>query len=200
MINLSTNYINKKNLINTSSAWLTLLKVQIGPSAYAYFTNNNTDVTYDSQVYTAYPFVLGTKTESSQGKIIQYDLSISNVGRLLIPYLKAYNGLKGYTITIYIVNSDLLSEIAAITETYDVLSCNYNSKNVNFQLGKANLLNLSFPKKRYKKNFCDWEFKGTACKYVGAETTCNKTLAECQVRTNTGNFGGFSSIPIGSVI
>ena len=41
-------------------------------------------------------------------------------------------------------------------------------------------------------SLCRWkEFKGTECRYSGAQTKCDRTYARCIQLSNTSNFGGF---------
>jgi phage-related protein len=48
---------------------------------------------------------------------------------------------------------------------------------------------------------CQWKkFKDEKCGYVGAATTCDRTLAQCQGYENEENFGGHPSIPDQMVI
>jgi len=43
---------------------------------------------------------------------------------------------------------------------------------------------------------CRWKvFKGTECKYVGAETKCDRSYTRCTALSNTDNFGGFRWLP-----
>lgn len=43
---------------------------------------------------------------------------------------------------------------------------------------------------------CRWKkFKGTECKYAGAETECDRSYARCIELGNTANFGGFRWLP-----
>lgn len=43
---------------------------------------------------------------------------------------------------------------------------------------------------------CQFKFKDGRCKYAGAETKCDKTLARCQALGNVVNFGGYPSVII----
>lgn len=43
---------------------------------------------------------------------------------------------------------------------------------------------------------CQFKFKDGRCKYTGAETKCDKTLARCQALGNVTHFGGYPSIII----
>ncbi len=43
---------------------------------------------------------------------------------------------------------------------------------------------------------CRWKvFKGVECQYVGSETKCDRTYAQCTAYANTDNFGGFRWLP-----
>lgn len=53
---------------------------------------------------------------------------------------------------------------------------------------------VPFPARRITKQ-CTLIFKGSACRYSGAETLCNKTYEQCQAYGNTLNNGGFKFLP-----
>ena len=49
-------------------------------------------------------------------------------------------------------------------------------------------------KRKYSK-VCGFKFKEpNSCKYVGAETFCDKTLTQCEAFSNEANFGGFPEL------
>lgn len=52
---------------------------------------------------------------------------------------------------------------------------------------------ISLPR-RFIDPLCQWRFKSTECGYVGAETVCNKTFADCTTRAQTHRFSGFVHI------
>ena len=63
-----------------------------------------------------------------------------------------------------------------------------------FQLVSAlDLQGLKLPRRRVQATICPWVFKGTGCDYVGADSSCAKTLAACAAKfgQSPARFGGF---------
>ena len=48
---------------------------------------------------------------------------------------------------------------------------------------------------RKHQSACRWPFKGTECKYAGAETWCDQSHARCLALSNQDNFGGDRWLP-----
>jgi hypothetical protein len=59
-----------------------------------------------------------------------------------------------------------------------------------FTLGASNLFIRRFPQAMLLKNHCRFRFKSARCGYVGAQTSCNHTLARCRELANSPRFGG----------
>lgn len=85
MLSLSTAVIAEKNKVATASAFLVLLDIvlnDIGGTKF-YLTNNNEDITFDGQLYTALPFELDIRKDTLKGEIPELVVRVSNVTRVL---------------------------------------------------------------------------------------------------------------------
>jgi phage-related protein len=74
-----------------------------------------------------------------------------------------------------------------------------DEKWVSFTLGAPSPFRVRFPRNRILKDYCRWRFKSTECGYSGGETTCDKTLAQCRLRSNSARFGGFPGVGHGGI-
>jgi len=151
-------------------------------------------------LFMAFPFQLDTTMSSSKGEIPTVELKVSNVTQLIEAQLQTLNGGIGSEVKIIVVNSKFLTENYSELELYfDVLECHTNHEWVTFTLGAPSPMRKRFPLDRYFALHCRWKFKSIECGYVGAETTCNRTLEQCRARTNTTRFGGFPCMRSGGI-
>lgn len=191
--NLPIAIIAEKNKLNMDEPWLAFLHLSGDGFTDLYFVNNTDDVTWQGQLYTAFPFKLGVQKYSNTGKIPSLDLQVSNVRRVLQPHIDALDGLMGMQVTISIVSHALLSDPhTELSVDLEIISTVSNDQWVTFSLGTPNPLRQRFPLYVFIANTCNWvkHFKGAECKLVHADTTCKGTLEQCELYGNTANFGG----------
>jgi phage-related protein len=209
MKTLPSNIILAKNKISTTASWLVLLKITLTDNTVYRLVRNTEDVLFNdnpegsgtsSEVYTAFNFQLEPSQQMSTGEIPTITLSVSNITRLIEAKLQELQGGIGSTVKIMVVNSDLLSEnYSELEMTFDVIACNSNSQWVVFSLGAPSPLRQRFPFDKFYASQCRWRFKSAECGYVGATTACNRTLAQCRLRSNSARFGGFTGMRSGNV-
>lgn len=207
MKDLPANLVTEKNKVYGSDPWITLLEITLTDSTVIRLCNNTADITYDSDVYTSFPFLIDPIISDAEGMIPALSLKVSNITRFLQPYLESLNGGLGSTVKFIIVNTGLLSEDYTELElTFTIMGCAATAKWVEWTLGMANPFNRRFPLWRYLAEHCPWTFTGgvavgenVECGYTGAYTTCNHTLEDCVLRENTAYFGGYIGIMSGNV-
>lgn len=204
MLTLSTAIIAEKNKVATKSAWIILIDItlsDLGATEF-YVTNNNEDVTFDGQLYTALPFELDVRTDTLKGEIPELILRVSNVTRVLQAYLEDTYGAVGSEVTIRVVNTDLLAESYADLEmTFDVIGTVADDMWIEFTLGAPNPLRKRFPLYRYISDKCRYvgNYKGVECSATSTLATCNGTLTDCDARGNSSRFGGFIGLGKGNI-
>lgn len=206
--------VTEKHQLATPTPWLILLEVAIPttPTTTLYLVRNVDDISFNSQVYTAFPFELDVTKQVSKGEIPTVTLRVSNVLRTVQAYLEAYDGLVGQTITIRIVSKPVGESeyLEAISWTYEVLGCQADVMWVTFSLGIPNPIGMRFPLYRYIANHCNWTFNsptiraagtnaGAECGYTGSDTTCKRTLTDCQSKSNSSRFGGYVGMGAGNI-
>lgn len=201
MKSLSQNLIAEKNKIHATDPWLILLDITLtdaeesaGPTIYRFVRNNEEDIIYGGNTYIDVPFILGWVTSNVDGEIPLVSLKISNVTRILTPYLNSLEGGLDSTVKITVVNNALLDEDYSELELdFTVIACTADAYWVSWSLGMANPANQRFPLYRYIANYCPYNFynDGTGeCGYNGALIDCGHTLNDCIAHGNEINFGG----------
>ena len=196
----STNnaFKNQKNSQVNKPIFLYAIRITEGPpEQWWYFTSWTENVTYDGQLYTKYPIKHDFISENMEGQSPKLRVTVANVNRFIQAYLETYEGLRDCLVNIKLVWYDTLSDTSAfIADSYNIEMTEANSGNASFTLApKVDIVALKVPKRKYYRGYCQWEFKGSECKYAGAETVCGKTWQRCQELENYNNYGGFPSIP-----
>lgn len=195
-LNLPPLIVKEKNKISSIHPFFMLLDITLTDNTKFYLVHNTEDITFNGQVYIAFPFQVELPKISSKGEIPTWTIRVSNVTRVLQASLEALNGAVGSTIVMRIVNAGFLNEnYAELETTLKVLATQCDAYWVTFTLGGENLLRRRFPLYRYIANYCPWvsRFKqadNVECGYSGPATTCNGTLANCRLKGNSRRFGG----------
>lgn len=197
-LDVSSNGIIEMNTMNSDSVWLTLLQVTYEEDPPIYVCLNNETITWNGNNYLPAIFSLSGITETKDAEVPSIQLTLTDLNRILIPDIEAYNGGVGSEVIIRIVNSKYLDNTTPeLEETTEILTCTVDeSLRVTFTLGAEDLSNRLCPPNRYLKNHCRFIFKGTngRCGYTGSETDCNRTYARCVELNNSTRFGGFIGI------
>jgi lambda family phage minor tail protein L len=201
---LPSNMILEKNKIASANPWVILLQIVLKEAGVTqqtfYLTNNNENVTYQAQEYTAFPFLLEPTKQSGKGEIPTVSLQVGNVTGVIQEYLEALEGGVGSQVKVMVVLLEKNNggwDVTGDTELemdFDVLSTESTDEWINFTLGAPNPLRMRFPKYEYIAEHCNWEFKSKECGYTGGETNCNRTWTRCDELNNTERFGGFPGL------
>jgi len=181
------------------SAYLLLVKAVIGVSTVR-LVDNGEDIIYQGDIYTAANISLGAAKEDSDGSLSSWAISIVDVTRLLASVLEANDGGVGGTVTLTIVNSRLLAEdYTELTRTFVIQATQQSGDTITVTLAGANLLIQRCPRHRYLALHCNWTFKSVECGYTVPLTACNRTYAQCVLRSNQARFGGFLALRSGAI-
>ena len=167
-----------------------------GAGTNLYYTSYDTNITYDSQLYTRFPIRHEFIEENTQGQVDTIRLTVSNVSRAIQLYLETYD-LRAKKVSIKQVWADQLADTDAYIEyIYYIDNYTADQDNVYFSLtSRFDVMDVSLPSRVFSRNFCSWIFSGTECGYSGSEVSCDKTKTRCKELSNFIAFGGFPSIP-----
>ena len=181
----------EKNQIASANAWLVMLEVTLPDATKLYLVHNTEDITFNSHVYTAFPFQIEIPKINAKGELPSWILRVSNVTRALQSYYEAQKGLIKSQVIVRFVNAAYLAENYAELETItEVMASKADAEWLTFTLGMPSPLRRRFPIFRYIAGHCSWDFKGIECAYSGATSSCLKTLDYCKTLNNSRRFGG----------
>lgn len=205
-VSLSVASVLEKNRLDSGVPWLPLLDIEVvDPNTGAYvqtlrLVRNNENITFNGEEYVAAGFDLSIKQGVNEQSSLE--LSIVDYSQAVQAQMQAYGGGVGFRVTFTIVDSSALDLPAEIVEFFEVSVASASEYTASFTLGAPNALTNSFPKRRQRKDFCNWRFKDPqTCRYVGPETSCDLTLQGpngCNAKTAPGwqpiTFGGYPGI------
>jgi len=198
MRTLDSNVIDEKNKQEGKNP-ITLLTLfdYNGLGSNLYFTSYRENVTFDSQEYTAFPFGYDSITEDGDSKITSVEIAVSNVSRIIQAYLEQYD-LRNKKIKITLVWPDFLNNADAKVEDFYYIN-NYTATDTTVTFTcttRLDVLSKRLPGRTYSRNSCAFIFKDVdTCKYVGSETSCNKTKQQCKIYDNFINYGATPAVP-----
>lgn len=198
---LSLANVIEKNRIASEHAFLLLLEIQLVNTDTGlvvdtiFVVNNNEDITYQSQLYTAFPFDVKLTQEAGTAPTIT--LSTVDYQAILLTHLNSLSGASGSTVIMKVVNSGNLTGDAELEEQFEVIGSTANDFKISLTLGAENVLARNFPKSIQHRDRCRWRYKSAECGYAGALPTCDLSLQGangCQAHANSINFGGFPGL------
>ena len=202
MENLSSITKVEKNKLTSGSVWLSMLEINI-PSVdeTIRIVNNNENITWDTHEWQRFPFELDEVSENANAETSQFQIKVGNVNNVIGQYIRQYeayiklNGFSPITVTLYIVNSNDLSNSVPVYKTNLILTTSSTTSiEVAFTVSARDLFRARTPLHRMYPNSCRFKFKSNLCSYLGQETSCDKTLKRCRELNNETKYGGFPSI------
>ena len=205
MITLPTSLNNEIRKIASSGSILTLIEIPCTINSVNLdirIVKNLADVTWNGHVWTKSWFEIDTIDETSTGNPPELSVSISNIGGLVEDQLILRNNLDGCECTIYFISSittltDYNTPIFSVTFNVMKVKCSRDIATVKLSVQNPMLLNC--PSFQLHGTICQYpKFSNSVltpdprCPYVGAYTTCNRTLSDCLLRWPGGllPFGG----------
>jgi phage-related protein len=194
----------EKNKIASPNPFIVFLAITINDTAGTklYYCNNNENLTYSGQLYTATSFDITISSESMKGEMPSIELTIQNVDRILGGTIDAADGGLGSTIIVYVVEVDAVTKACtlAFSKEYEVMFVEMSAYLLTVTLGAPNLLRQGFPFYRYIAEHCEWRFKWHECKYEdtsadkvavsGTSYICITSHTSNTDNAPTGKYGG----------
>lgn len=147
--------------------WFLTVSVPGGPVLR--YVNHHANLTFGGNEHTAFPFSVSA-VRHSVSELPLVDIAVSNVSLILQPYMRAYNGLRGSTLTCAYVNTELLaSDYIDTTYTFEVKRVTNTLAQVTFTVGAPSLLERPVPPDRYGPNVCPFRRyrSDPRCAYAG---------------------------------
>lgn len=194
-LNLPPELVIEKNKLSSTHPWIILLELYLQDDLVVRLTRNTENITFRGNEYIAIPFELDLISETSKGEIPRVELRISNVTRVLQPYMEYYYGAVGQPVKIITVHTDNLdSDYSDLELEFEIVGTEATAEWLTVHLGIPNPMNKRFPKEKYVANHCNWRFRSPQCGYTGEAQFCDRTYETCKRLRNTRRFGGFRGL------
>ena len=194
MLTLSAVAKREKNELYTNSAFIILLEILLGDET-ARICYNTEDITWNGNVYQAFPFDIGDISENNDGSDPNVQLRVDNTSQALQYIVEENNGANGTEVIIRVVNTEALDNTESeLEEHFVVTKTSVDKQYITFTLGTEYSSRTRRPVYRYMKNNCPFRYKGIRCGATAEQTSCNHTLTDCRARNNSERFGGFQGI------
>lgn len=194
MIQLSSIAKQEKNKLSTGSAFIIMLDIKLGTDT-ARICYNTEDITWNGNLYQAFPFKLGDVSEDTDGRTPEVPLMVDNTSQALQYAVEEANGGNGTEVILRVVNSEALENPEPeLEEKFVVTKTNVTQEYITFTLGVEYSTRTRRPLMRYMKNNCPFRYKSLRCGCTSSLASCNHTLTDCRQRNNSQRFGGFQGI------
>jgi len=214
------------NKLNSKNPILLLLELEYA-SATHYFINNEDELVWGGHTYNPLPFSFDTIPGKRADTLPEVQLEVMNLPTLL-EILDDNDGLVGCDVTLYIVYATESAGVWSIAGdyadtyplrfTYTIKGTSVAKTSIQFKLGVPNYFQLPFPARLYRRDWCDFAYKGDLCWMgkgganqdgsrvpVSESDSCDHSYAACkahhldQSSPHLGvRFGGFPNLGKGS--
>lgn len=157
---------------------------------------NNEDVVYKGVTYTALPMRIDIKNES--GGLPSVTLSIDDVKGVVRSYMEQYGGGVGFDVRIFAQFTNAFDFDPDFDEEFEVVVASAPDYTASFTLGAENPLTMPFPKRKFRRDTCEWTWGDENCRYSGSRPgPCDYTLQGdngCAKFENSMQFSGHPGI------
>ena len=173
----------------------------LSPAEVSDMYNNGSGSAGKSQTYTAFNFEIEPTEQSGKGEIPSVTLRVSNITKLIQPYLEALDGGIGSEVKITVVNSAYLDEdYKELEMTFDVIDCSSSAQWVTFTLGAPNPLRQMLLPDKFLALHCNWLYndivnqQGFECGYVPRDIIGITKAANAKVGCTAHKFAAGDSV------
>ncbi len=151
----------EKNKLSQTGAWPWLLDLTPAGSATTYhYTSNTVAVVYNSTTYEPLPFRIQTIDKSADGSLTVLQIIVSDIGLALQSILRANEGLRGATVMLTQVNTELLAQdFSGDALTYQISHCQNQYTDVVFYCGVPGSLKHRVPEDLFLAKKCRHDFR-----------------------------------------
>ena len=222
---LNSTLVDEKNKIHSTAPWAWLFEVVLSddPATDAIrVSGSHEQVTFDGNVYYPFPIQLSALARSKGGMISDLEVTISNVGGIIAPYLESGRLLDAVANVGIVHENDLSLRVNA--GRFTVKNATLSASTAILALGLFNVFEAPLPAQRYNRTRCRFVYGQAGCSYNTSlpnaisgsnplfdPTTCDlglETSNGCRVhgdnevangmqRLHPLYFGGFPGIPKG---
>jgi hypothetical protein len=149
-----------------------------GSSTTYRYTDNTEAVVYGGNTYTPMPFAIAPVERSTDGQLSAAQITVTDVGLGLQTVLRANNGLRGASVTLTQVNTNLLAQdFSGDSVTFQVSHCQNKYIDIVLYCGVPGSLKHQVPEDQYLALQCRHDYRipngqySSRCGYVGKTIT-----------------------------
>ncbi len=205
---VSANLFRESQKLVSEGAFIWLLRFADPEEATVFrLTNNRDHVTFDGDVYEAYPFKVSSYEEDGTGQLSTLSISLTNVTRDVSRALENNVAILDGEAILTLVNLNHMTKADALEWRFYIKSATVSEKSASLELNSTILFDHRFPLRKFRRN-CPYAYKGDECQYIGDLPTCDHTLfgtngciahgldelANALPNTHPHRFGGFPGI------
>jgi len=226
MRTLTSTSVIEFNKLNSRNPILLLAELTFDSTTH-YFVNNNEALSWGTQSYTPFPFVFDVIPGKTADTLPEVKLDMMNTLTML-EYLDDNDGLIGTEVILFIVHATESVGTWGIDSTkngtfanrtsyslrfaYTIIKTIVTKTSVSMTLGVPNYFQLPFPARLYRRDWCDFAYKGDLCwmngrTVVGEADECDHSYTNCKAHHTDQvaatpplgiPFGGFPNLGKGS--
>ena len=218
----TSNAVMEFNKLNSKNPILILSELTFGtPAVTYYFINNEDALDWGGNTYNPLPFTFDVIPGKTADTLPEVRLDIMNLTSML-QYLDENDGLIGCNVVLFIVYATESAGVWSIEGTrsndyplrfsYTIKKITVTKTTIQCTLGVPNYFQLPFPARLYRRDWCDFAYKGDLCwmngrTVVSEADTCDHSYSNCkthhldQVAASPPlgvPFGGFPNLGKGS--
>jgi hypothetical protein len=190
MLPIPSNVLEEMHKLHRDGSLLCLVAVA---DANIYIARNVRDVVWNSITWVKSWFEIEGVTQDGSEYAPTIQIHFSNIGGYVEQIVRDNNMLRGMEAELYVINSKLLEDDEYIFYSKFQIKKPIVTRNiVTIVAGLDNPLMLAWPTWKMHDSICQYpNFPGDPrCPYVGALTTCNRTIVDCLERHGHANYFG----------
>lgn len=213
MRNFNASFLAALNEVE-STGIVNLYEVQVASTpSYQYYAGYNASIDYflpetnTPQTYSPAPIAMGEIEQDDGSKIPSSGLVVGGADQVILSYMVAENGLRGYRIRRLEVPLDYITNASAynLDEFYiDGALVDHDVEQVAFELTtKGAIAGISVPQRAFRRDHCYKQYNASDCRASSesgkwlallADRRCKKIKTDCASKDNVLNFGGYPGI------
>lgn len=164
---LSSNYVTKKNLLQSGDGWAWLIEIQYDASTAFRITSHDADISHGGHTWSPFRVQVAAVAKDGEGVLPEFDLTVGNISREFGQAIEA-GYLLDREVRIMLINVGVSYDEASSSNqvhlvTFTVIGASVSYEEATLHLGKPNLNEAPFPSQRYVRSKCRWVFGGAGC-------------------------------------
>ncbi len=186
-LNFPSDALQDLNSLSSSIPWLIFIDINISGDEQ-YYVRNNEDIEWDGETYLKANFDISAIPSKSTGELPEISINLFNTATLAQD-VEENDGYIGTGVTVYFVHKNSISSVARadwpLKFSFNIVNCIIHTQTIEFALGVPSYIKQQFPARMYRKDTCDFLYRGKYCWMKGRtcyseSDECNNTFDNCE--------------------